>query len=851
MKLKAFAVGVVCILLATVARANLLGLTPGYPLVNFDSSDPASISYDPTTQTLAVDSVPLDIVFSDLDSSTLVVSNRSIQIQLDTDGNMVSGTNGFSLTGTLTYVNAGVTNVYSGLLLQGDVAGFGSVAEGSISQFDFLVSLTGGQLKSLFSCSSNLAVTLTCEASSFDGTFTNAFSGPSKGVCGPNSTNAPVVNCPPLSQVVTTPATDPNSGAPGFIITYPDPVVTDTCDPNPFVFCDTPSGSFVALNPGDNLTVTCYGIDVAGNFGFCSFTVVMGQTNSCALAFTDSGCAPTTLTNDPGQCSAAYNFTAPFATNCTGQLFRATATATNEAGGMIALTSLGNGIYQGVFPKTMTSDGNVITFTANDGQGDAVVRQCQVLVVDKQPPVIMCLDQTATFKPILTNAESCIEADFDDTCIPASNYLWFSSVISTAGWRNQGSFTVHVTDQTITLQVDCTNIALNVPDAYVTFSNGVAVSTTTFTNNQWVTCARNSTSGNAFVSGLAWQIPFNLNNPYGNFWGRDRDNGKLRRKVNSATWCARFAVDTPGIVLQWQWGAVVEKTLNTNCSALFVKSVDDNYDSRCRNSDPAGTCEDFKSSLVCGGRGKGISYGRPDCTGILSPVERCNLGRGTICEGAVNFATPKAYDNCGNPVTVTCVPPSGSVFGPGQYTIATTAVDSSGNSNQCSFTLTVVPPLQVVFDTPACDNIADNICKPDAGFADFNCPDDPQTPNYANCFRVGDKLCHVVRLLDCNGNDVTSTMSSCVTVHIDVTERQGSPSDSTLVSDVSQNYSGVGCPGGIMVPTGGTFQYTLNTSGYEAGTINKSRFFRSCVWVEYNSSPGVPVGMEDVILESR
>ena len=30
-----------------------------------------------------------------------------------------------------------------------------------------------------------------------------------------------------------------------------------------------------------------------------------------------------------------------------------------------------------------------------------------------------------------------------------------------------------------------------------------------------------------------------------------------------------------------------------------------------------------------------------------------------------------------------------------------------------------------------------------------------------------------------------------------------------------------------------------------------NRFFRSCVWVEYNRSPGIPMGMEDVLLENK
>ncbi|HEY1790238.1 MAG TPA: hypothetical protein VGJ73_18985, partial [Verrucomicrobiae bacterium] len=58
-------------------------------------------------------------------------------------------------------------------------------------------------------------------------------------------------------------------------------------------------------------------------------------------------------------------------------------------------------------------------------------------------------------------------------------------------------------------------------------------------------------------------------------------------------------------------------------------------------------------------------------------------------------------------------------------------------------------------------------------------------------------------------------------------------------------------PGCVMVPSNGEFIYNLNTSGYPSHTLNSSIFFRSCAWVEYNSSPGVPVGMEDVVLQSQ
>jgi hypothetical protein len=71
------------------------------------------------------------------------------------------------------------------------------------------------------------------------------------------------------------------------------------------------------------------------------------------------------------------------------------------------------------------------------------------------------------------------------------------------------------------------------------------------------------------------------------------------------------------------------------------------------------------------------------------------------------------------------------------------------------------------------------------------------------------------------------------------------------VADVPEIPSLIGSPGGIMVPTCGVFEYDLDTRNYEAGTLGNAGFFRSCVWVDYNSSPGIPVAMEDVLLESK
>ena len=60
------------------------------------------------------------------------------------------------------------------------------------------------------------------------------------------------------------------------------------------------------------------------------------------------------------------------------------------------------------------------------------------------------------------------------------------------------------------------------------------------------------------------------------------------------------------------------------------------------------------------------------------------------CEAVVTF-TVTATDNRDPAPVVTCIPPSGSSFPVGRTTVLCTAVDTSGNTNTCSFTVSVYP----------------------------------------------------------------------------------------------------------------------------------------------------------------
>jgi hypothetical protein len=202
--------------------------------------------------------------------------------------------------------------------------------------------------------------------------------------------------------------------------------------------------------------------------------------------------------------------------------------------------------------------------------------------------------------------------------------------------------------------------------------------------------------------------------------------------------------------------------------------------------------------------------------------------------GVVNFVVPNATSEYDWNVSVTTSPASGSILGAGQNNVVVTASDSYGTTTTTNFTLTVLPPLHVVFQSPLTDG---------------NVPSDgvPGQANVANNFKSGQTVVHQVKLYDSTGKDVTSY--AAVTVKLNVVEMD--VKNPIWSVDLPENSSGVGDSGGTMVLTGGSYQFNLKTTGFEAGTANNGRFFLSDVTVYYNSAPTVIAGEEDVQLESK
>jgi hypothetical protein len=114
--------------------------------------------------------------------------------------------------------------------------------------------------------------------------------------------------------------------------------------------------------------------------------------------------------------------------------------------------------------------------------------------------------------------------------------------------------------------------------------------------------------------------------------------------------------------------------------------------------------------------GHGQSYDRkPPQITCSNLVAECAGPGGT----PVNFETT-ASDICDTNVSTICTPPSGYSFSLGTNTVVCVATDASGNTNVCSFTVTVLDTTLPQIACPANMNVAES--PRDSGFATVTFP---------------------------------------------------------------------------------------------------------------------------------
>ncbi len=211
-------------------------------------------------------------------------------------------------------------------------------------------------------------------------------------------------------------------------------------------------------------------------------------------------------------------------------------------------------------------------------------------------------------------ATSTNSSNFNGTPISAGDYIWFNANFSASGIPSSG-VTVTLTKSTISFSAGGTNYNLMVPNAQITFSPSATCTSTSFDTmtNTWITTVPISGDDEIFLTGLAWPVP----------------SGGLAGGVQPVAWEGTFSTDTPGISMNWKWGAAVYSTFTTDYNALAIKPAHNNA-CGLSNGDHAGTPEGVNNSnqpwkqfVVGGARGGGGSNWTGSWSGTLNVTPLC------------------------------------------------------------------------------------------------------------------------------------------------------------------------------------------------------------------------------------
>ncbi|MCS4435325.1 choice-of-anchor tandem repeat GloVer-containing protein [Aquiflexum gelatinilyticum] len=172
-------------------------------------------------------------------------------------------------------------------------------------------------------------------------------------------TEDPIISCPDdINETVA-------FGETGKTISYSDPSFSDNCTG---AGIELKSGfASGATFPVGETIVTYLATDAAGNTAECSFKVTIMEDADAVDPIINNCPTDITVSNDPGDCSAAVSWTAPTA---------------NDNSGSVDLVS--NFEPGAVFPVGTTK----VTYTATDAAGNQVTCSFDVTVADDELPVI-------------------------------------------------------------------------------------------------------------------------------------------------------------------------------------------------------------------------------------------------------------------------------------------------------------------------------------------------------------------------------------------------------------------------------------------------------------------------------
>jgi len=494
-------------------------------------------------------------------------------------------------------------------------------------------------------------------------------------------------NIPPtLTPCPANVSVDAASDQCGNTATWTAPTANDNCPGVQTNSTHAPGAAFL----GGTTTVTYTATDGAGLTTACSFTVQVGDKQNPSIVCPQNIVRSTST----GQCTAAVSYTTPtFSDNCVGA----------------TLTRTGGPVSGAVFSKGTT----MVEWQATDAVGNSAVCQFTVTVNDLQAPVITCpanivrnMD-TGGCGAVVTYATPTAT----DNCgsvttlrISAANTAsgssfsqgttvvsWQASDLASPANTSSCSFTVTVNDtQLPSISCPSNQTVGNTPGSCDAVVNYVAPTYTDNCTGGSATIQSGLPSGSNFPKGISTVV-----------W-KATDGAGLTK-----TCSFRVTVnDTEAPVITCPTVAPVTSSANA-CNAVVTypaATATDNCPGAptvTRLSGPvSGSTFSLGATSVVwravdgAGRSSTCSFAVivTDATPptITCPNSILVTGSGSPCTAVATYTTPTATDNCGvQSKFLLSGQPSGSSFPAGVTVNTWRAVDNSGKSATCSFTVTV------------------------------------------------------------------------------------------------------------------------------------------------------------------
>ena len=152
------------------------------------------------------------------------------------------------------------------------------------------------------------------------------------------------------------------------------------------------------------------------------------------------------------------------------------------------------------------------------------------------------------------------------------------------------------------------------------FDPNCSSATTTYNaaTNCWVTVVPLGYTGNVFLTGVNYSVP-----------------SGFPTKLTPVTWNGSFRGDNSDCNARWQWSAAAYTQCSSSLNSLGIKAVDSSTLCSYKNSDKAGTPENYKGYVTGGACGTGgTNYTGTYCSPVAPSV-------GTNCwlDNSVNSGT--------------------------------------------------------------------------------------------------------------------------------------------------------------------------------------------------------------------